>query len=128
MTDIDFFMQGTVGIDILNSHISDIRYLSKYIENNYPNCISDSSFTYIGDHEKNLEGYFVYLKNDNTKEPWQVLVYEPETKCFNGYRGESFADYVYENEVMTAEEIARYIEPIKNLEITENELSEILYG
>ena len=117
---IESFMLGKIGIDILNSDAADIKQISNYIESHYINFIEKPIIFFDGPVINTLYDYYIYLLNDDTKDPWQVLVYENSLRTFNGYRGMSAKQYKYA--IMTAEEILEK----KVKEITENDIEGLL--
>lgn len=119
---IESFMLGKIGIDILNSDAADIKQISNYIESHYINFIERPLTLFDGPIINTLYDYYIYLLNDDTKNPWQVLVYEKDLRTFNGYRGLSVKQYRDEYIVMTAEEILEK----KVKEITENDIEGLL--
>ena len=119
---IESFMLGKIGIDILYSDAADIKQISNYIESHYINFIEKPLTLFNGPIINTLYDYYIYLLNDDTKNPWQVLVYENGLRTFNGYRGLSVKQYRDEYIVMTAEEILEK----KVKEITENDIEGLL--
>ena len=111
---VDKFMQGTLGIDILNSNLVDVKKLSDYISEHYSG--------FIADDDKNLEEYYRWLLKDDCT--WDVLVYETEIRCFNAYRNETYEEFLKENEMMTAGEIlsGRYAQ----FDVDENDIEDLL--
>lgn len=119
---IESFMLGKIGIDILDSDAADIKQISNYIESHYVNFIEKPLTFFDGPIINTLYDYYIYLLNNDTKSPWQVLVYEKGLRTFNGYRGMSVKQYRDESIVMTAEEILEK----KSKEITENDIEGLL--
>ena len=119
---IESFMLGEIGIDILNSDATDVKEISRYIESHYINFIDRYQQTSEGRLINTLYDYYKYLLDDDTKNPWQVLMYEEGLKCFNGYRGMTAETYMLKNMSMTANEMLE-----KNRkEITEKEIEGLL--
>lgn len=123
MKHIESFMLGKTGIDILNSAAIDIKEISNYIETHYVNFL-DQYQPFNGDFINTLYDYYIYLHEDSIDNPWQVLIYEKELRCFNAYRGMSAETFRTEHWVLTADEILER----KRKEITEEEMDKIFYG
>ena len=121
MKHIESFMLGEIGIDILNSAAVDIKEISDYIESHYVNFL-DQYQPFNGGLIITLYDYFKYLLSDDTKTPWQILVYEKGLRCFNAYRGISAETFKTEHWMLTADEILER----KRKEITEKEIEGLL--
>ena len=81
-------MLGKTGIDILNSDAADIKQISIYIESHYINFIERPLTFFDGPIINTLYDYYIYLLNEDTENPWQVLVYEKDLRTFNRKKAE----------------------------------------